>query len=389
MNVSIRPDVAAPERFATTVERFGAPLRSAPKVVVAVPVKDEEERIVQCLGALAGQVGVDLGEVCVVLLLNNCRDGTLERVREISAQLPFAVETHSVELPKGFANAGWARKLGMDAAADLADPSGVILTTDADTLVDEDWIEQNLREIASGLDAVAGFVMADPMELMELPQTILDRGRLEWEYQQYASELQACADPEPHDPWPRHNQNCGASAAITVAVYRAVGGLPPIAVGEDRALFDRVRLMDGKVRHSLDVHVVTSARTDGRATGGLSDQIRLRGEPDHPCDDALEVAMSTLRRALWRCQMRALWHEGRIIEEAPNWAPRLRVPVEKVVAAAQVPHFGLFWSEMEALSPRLATRLVTGAQLKREIRRIRRLVQAARARRNGRRRPAP
>ena len=31
--------------------------------------------------------------------------------------------------------------------------------------------------------------------------------------------------------------------------------------------------------------------TDGRALGGLSDAIRLRGEPDHPCDEMLEVAV--------------------------------------------------------------------------------------------------
>ena len=94
--------------------------------------------------------------------------------------------------------------------------------------------------------------------------------------------------------------------------------------------------------------------------------------------------MSALRRSLWRGQMRTIWQHGKVAETADAWAKRLRIPAEKIIAAAHAPHFGLFWSELETLSPKLETRLVTGAQLKREMRRIRRLVQAARARKAGR-----
>jgi hypothetical protein len=286
---------------------------------------------------------------------------------------------HSVELPEPYANAGWARRLGMEAAAELVAPGGVILTTDADTLVDIDWIEANLRELAAGADAVAGYVMADPMELMELPAAILERGALEWEYQQLAAELVARADPEPHDPWPRHNQNCGASAAITLEAYRKIGGLPPKRVGEDRALFEMIRRVDGKVRHSLHVQVLTSARMDGRACGGLSDAIRLRGDPEHPCDDMLEVAMTTVRRALWRSRLREAWQADRLDDVAVSCARGLRISEREFRRAAARRRFGEIWAELETLSPCLARRLVTGAELKRELRRMRRLVESARA----------
>jgi hypothetical protein len=382
MTLAARPELAEPAAFDIAVEHFGPPLAGSPRVAVAIPVKDEAERIVQCLGALAGQEDFPLAEMVVVLLLNNCRDETLDLVRQVSDQLPMAVQTHSVELGRGYANAGWARKLAMDAAADLVQPvDGVILTTDADTLVNEDWVAQSVRELESGLDAVAGFVMADPMELMELDAGVLDRGRVEWEYQQMAAELQARADPEAHDPWPRHNQNCGASAAIWVGTYRRIGGLPPLPVGEDRALFERVRRIDGRIRHSLDVQVVTSARTDGRAMGGVAEQLRLRGDPDHPCDDALEVAVSTLRRSLWRNQLRRAWEAGTLADQAPVWAARLKLPLDSVRAALQSAHFGEFWAEMERTSRKLEWQLVTGEELKREFRRLRRLVQSAR--RNG------
>jgi hypothetical protein len=378
MNATPRP------KFSFRVERFGfeqlgGEVAQRPLAVVAVPVKNEEERIGRCLESLADQAEVDPSEVLVVLLLNNCDDGTAEHVRALAPSLPYRLELHHVELPDPYANAGWARRLAMEAAADLGTDDGVMLTTDADTLADEDWIAANLREIAAGVDGVAGYVMADPMELMELDGCILERGALEWEYQQLAAELEARMDPEVHDPWPRHNQNCGASAAITAAAYRRIGGLPPKRVGEDRALFEMLRRADLKVRHSLEVQVVTSARTDGRALGGLSDAIRLRGEPDHPCDEALEVAVASLRRSLWRARLRADWKAGRLDQHWEAWAARLGVSPTQFRRAMERPTFGELWAELEARSPRLKRRLVTASMLRREIRRMRRLVEAARA----------
>jgi hypothetical protein len=362
-----------------TIERFGAG-HAAPHTVVAIPVKDEAERLPACLQALATQEGVDLGDVAVLVMLNNCTDGTAQAVRAAAAALPYRLEMHQVELDAAHANAGWARRLAMEAAAKIAAPDGVLLTTDADTLVHCDWIEANLREIETGHDAVAGYVMADPMELMELPPAILERGRLEWEYQQLAAELDARVDCEEHDAWPRHNQNCGASAAVTLRAYRLIGGLPPRPVGEDRALFEMIRRIDGKIRHSLEVQVVTSARTDGRASGGLADEIRLRTDPDHPCDEALEVAIATLRRAQWRTELRQAWEAGRIEVVAEDWSKKLRIDPENFRTAAHRRHFGAFWAELEGLSPKLVRRLVTPAELKREHRRIRRLVDIARNR---------
>jgi hypothetical protein len=373
-------DVGA--QFDIAVERFvPASAKSAPRIVVAIPVNNEVERIPMCLESLMLQIDVDFDEIAVLLLLNNTTDGTGEVVKGFVDQLPFRIELHSVDLPAPYANAGWARRLAMEAAAEIVAPDGLILTTDADTVAHEDWIASNRRVIEQGHDAVAGYVMADPMELMELPPAILERGSLEWEYQQLAAELDARADNEPHDPWPRHNQNCGASAAVTLEAYRAIGGLPPLPVGEDRALFEMLRRIDGKIRHSLEVQVVTSARTDGRASGGLADEIRLRTDPNHPCDDALEVAVSTLRRALWRGRLREAWTAGQLADQAHVWAKRLRVTPEDFRAAtSRYIHFGAAWAELEAISPKLERHLVKVVELKRELRRIRRLVDAARTR---------
>ncbi len=366
--------------FTIRAETLGPRSSATPSAVVAVPVKDEEARIKACLCALAGQLDVDFSDLAVVLLLNNCRDGTLDQVRSLADQLPFRLEVREVDLPAAYANAGWARRLAMEAAADLVSPDGLILTTDADTLVETDWVAANRREIAGGADAVAGYVMADPTELIELPPEILERGSLEWEFQQLGAEMVARVDPDPHDPWPCHNQNCGASAAITVAAYRRIGGLPPRPVGEDRALFEMVRRVDGRIRHSLDVQVVTSARTDGRALGGLSDAIRLRGEPDHACDEMLELTIVTFRRALWRRRLRTLWTAGGAQAVCDSdWAERLRISPRDLRRATDHRCFGEMWAEVQTLSPRLQRQLVTGRGLRRELRRMRRMVEAVRS----------
>ncbi len=366
--------------FAIRAESLGPCSKATPSAVVAVPVKDEEARIDSCLRALAGQTEVEFDDLAVVLLLNNTCDSTLERVRALAGELPFRIEVREVDLPPAYANAGWARRLAMEAAADLVQPEGLILTTDADTLVETDWVAANRREIAAGADAVAGYVMADPTELIELPPEILERGSLEWEFQQLGAEMVARVDPDPHDPWPCHNQNCGASAAITAATYRRIGGLPPRPVGEDRALFEMVRRVDGRIRHSLDVQVVTSARTDGRALGGLSDAIRLRGEPDHACDEMLELTIVTFRRALWRRRLRALWTAGgaQAICDS-DWTERLRVSPRDLRRACDHRCFGEMWAEVQTLSPRLKRQLVTGRGLRRELRRMRRMVEAVRS----------
>jgi hypothetical protein len=373
MSVVADPEITIP------TERFGVE-GPAPHTVIAIPVKDEAERLPACLRSLATQEAVDLSDVAVLLLLNNCTDDTADVVRKLAPSFPYRLEMYQVVFDAVHANAGWARRLAMEAAAKLVADDGVLLTTDADTVVHCDWIEANLREIEAGHDAVAGYVMAEPNELMELPPAILERGRLEWEYQQLAAELDARVDFEAHDPWPRHNQNCGASAAVTLRAYRLIGGLPPKPVGEDRALFEMIRRIDGKIRHSLEVQVETSARTDGRASGGLADEIRLRTDPDHPCDEALEVAVATLRRAQWRFELRQLWDAGRIDAVADAWAGKLKVDAESFRTAAHRRHFGAFWAELEALSPKLVRRLVTPAELPREHRRIRRLVNVARNR---------
>lgn len=97
------------------------------QIVVAIPVRNEAERIGKCLMALARQT---IFADHLVLLLNNCTD-TTEVV--VKASPPAAHSLHVIEcrLKRVLASAGVARALAMDHAASLIN-DGVLLTTDAD-----------------------------------------------------------------------------------------------------------------------------------------------------------------------------------------------------------------------------------------------------------------
>ena len=369
--------VSAYPNFETHVDIFGPDVGGTPEIVVAIPARNEEQRIGPCLDSLIGQIGIDQRKAAVVVMLNNCTDGTLDAIAAMTARLPFPVVAASTHLPVGFANAGWARRLAMQHAASMMGDNGLLLTTDADCTAYPDWMVQNQRESSGDIDAVAGYVTADWSELSRFPEAVLAQGALEWEYQGLATELEAKADPQIHDPWPRHNQNCGASLAIKAGTYRAIGGIPPIAVGEDRALCDAVRAIDGKIRHSLAAHVTASARTDGRASGGMADALKARGTDAYFCDEILEPAIDTLRRNRWRARARAAWHSGRL--EA--WLTTNRIAMPRAIA--DLPTFGLVWAMLENGEPRLARKRLRSNDLPLEICRIQRML--GHASRSGRR----
>jgi glycosyltransferase involved in cell wall biosynthesis len=355
--------------FALTAETHNLAPDGRKRWVVAIPAKNEEERIGLLLSSLGAQTDIDFGKLAVVILLNNCTDKSSERIRSVSAELPFRVDAVSVTLPVGYANAGWARRLAMGYAADLLNGDGYLLTTDADCVADADWISQIDRAFAAGIDAVAGHVTADWDELCQLPADVLEKGALEWDYQNLAAELEAKADREAHDPWPRHNQNCGANAAITLDRYREIGGIPPLPVGEDRAMFDAIRTADGKIRHSLKAHVTASARTVGRAQGGMADALNTRGSAAYECDEILEPAAALFRRSLWRNSARRAWVNGTFAA----WADRCGVSATGATAGAENT-FGAAWAKLEQAEYRLARRRMKSDELPREIRRIKRLL---------------
>jgi Glycosyl transferase family 2 len=340
------------------------------RCVVAVPVRNEAERIGACLEALAAQQGIGASALGVVLFLNNCTDGTAQVVAALRPSLRVPIRMIEREFPG--ANAGWARREAMEAAADWLDEGepfdGLILTTDADSRVPPDWVARNLAAAADGVDAVAGRIALDEADAARLPAALHARGRLEGGYETRLIEIEALIDPVPHDPWPRHWTTSGATLAVRLASYRRVGGMPPLAVGEDKAFVSSLLSSDARVRHDPDILVVTSGRLDGRAPGGAADTMKLRCDvPESPCDPRLEPLPRALFRYAWRRQLRRLHASGRLAR-IQSWAPWLGIRADDARAIARLPALGAVLAAVEAASPCLTYRPLRPRELARHTR---------------------
>jgi GT2 family glycosyltransferase len=259
----------------------------------------------------------------------------------------------------------------MKHAASLVDPSrseeAVILTTDADAEVPENWIEANLRAIEQGADAVCGMAVIDPVEALLIPRHLHEDDAREVAYGRLLDEIASVIVPDPGDPWPRHSEDSGASIAIRASMLRRVGGMPCLRLGEDRALIGRLRLMDARVRHDPEISVVVSGRIHGRASGGMADTIRRRiVRQDEFVDDRIEPAWLAFQRISMKQRFGLLWRQT-TEERLHQLAGLLAIASDVVREAVGAPHFGLAWSRIEQASSLLSQRRVRFVELPREM----------------------
>ena len=342
-----------------------------PAFVVAIPVRDEEERLPACLRALARQRD-RLGQaipptlVRVVVFANNCADRSASLARKLGAGLSLDIRVVEARLPPATAHAGNARRAVMDLAeawlVEAGESDGVILATDADSQVAPNWIAENLAAFAAGAEAVLGRIDLDE-EGARLPEALHRRGELEDTYERLLTELSWLLDPLGHDPWPHHATISGASLGVTRTAYCRVGRLPRVPVGEDKALIALLSRHDARIRHCPTAHVITSGRTHGRAPGGVADALAIRSrEPDAFCDEALEPFRVAFARAAWRGRLRRRHRAGRLALDQ-DWAAKLGISPREVNDIIQETAFGAAWGAIEDRSPLFARRLLRPTEL--------------------------
>jgi hypothetical protein len=256
----------------------------------------------------------------------------------------------------------------MQAAEDFVAPQGVLLTTDADACVYPNWIATNLFALREGADAVAGCIEINPAEAALIPPKLHQDDARECAYAALLDEIDARLDWDPADPWPRHSEQSGASIAVTVDAYRRAGGIPWVALGEDRAFFEALRRIDARIRHTAEVRVVVSGRILGRAAGGMADTIRRRiVKPDDMLDDRLEPALNAAWRAHLRRFVRKAWStRDAFAPLMPILSQALLMPSIEIWKLLSLPHFGAAWSEIETRSATLVKRRVPVVDLEHE-----------------------
>lgn len=237
---------------------------------VVIPARNEADRVDGCLAAVSAAVarlrrrpaGAQVS-VCTVVVLDDCQDGTAERVARWPAVSPVVSSAGRV----GAARAAGVEHVLARFARDGVPETGIwIANTDADSRVPVGWLGLQAAAARRGAAMLLGTVRPDPAELdREIRQRWYRGHRL--------------GDGHPHV----HGANLGVRADW----YRRVGGFAPVARQEDVALVAAVAAAGGRIVRTGAGPVQTSARLSGRAPGGMADYLRRLGaDLDGPMDAA-------------------------------------------------------------------------------------------------------
>jgi hypothetical protein len=253
-------------------------IRFSDRPVVAVPAKNEAERLPTLLRMLARQTWLSSAyrPLDVIIVLNNCTDHSAEIIRT-AATIHSSLLLNVIEVDfRGWrAHVGSARRLAMQRAQAIGGPSAVLFSTDADATPAPDWIEANLRAIDAGADLVGGHIVGDKNEEELLGPGFNKRAASHLQYVKLVDRLKSLITPIEHDPWPRHCDHTGASIAVRSGVYHALGGMPALPFREDVAFVASAVASGYRLRHAPDVRVGVSARLDGRARRGMADCLKV------------------------------------------------------------------------------------------------------------------
>lgn len=302
--------------FAGSIEAqaFGA-VPEAPDVLIAVPARNEAHGAGALLADLRQALAVFPNRAAIILFANNCDDGTAAAVTDLAPSLGVPLLLVEGRLRRPHAHIGVARRIAMDIALALGTPDCAILTTDADTRVGDGWVREHAALLAGGFDLVCGdFELEDPGPAVRGLQRH-PLWRMEARYAALQNRLQHACDQvigrQPVGGVCPHYVEAGANLGITARLYRRLGGLPPVASSEDRALVRAAELVGARICYTDRAPVRTSGRLDGRAAGGLAATLSRRLVDAAPTlDQRLRPAIGLRRR--WTNALRAVADQAEV-----------------------------------------------------------------------------
>lgn len=330
------------------------PELAACRAIVAIPARDEARRMKRCLDSVIKAIGMGRVACGIVVLANNSSDGTAPLAAGCLAMSDVPHRILDVRFPAAIADAGHARGLALDFAADCP-RAEVLLSTDADSSVGADWLDRALRQVPGRADLLCGALDVDRSLIDAMPPLVRACGEAEAALMERLEAIWTAYLPPRAGPF--HHPCSGANFAIARDVYEALGGLDRRASGEDRRLAEMVARAGFRIAQDPRMRVRTSCRTTGRASGGMAEALRDRMTSSDPfCDEAL-VPLS----ALWR---RMRWWRTLAMRHPPRSGPAQTAPGRALAEA---------WSNVLALEPELASPRMRLSDVYREIALIDRL----------------
>lgn len=346
-------------------EVTGYGLRNGWDIGIVVPVRDEARRLEACLSAL--DTAIDGRNVGLVIVINNSTDPSAAIARSWFRETRRSGVLVNCTIPLAWSNVGRVRDIGLSIALRRIQSGGVLMMTDADCRVHDDWITANMEELRRA-DVVCGHIDGDAEEGLQLPDAVHDHFRWETSYLRSALNAVSRLDPLVHDPRPVHRSTPGASLAFRHEVYRTIG-MHPLPVDEDRTFVAHAERADYRIRYSETARVIASCRTTGRTPGGMAGTLRSRtAESDPLCDPWLEPAATLVLRHRFRGLMRRAFPDRHAMLEVL----RQVLDMSDMIAASN--RLGAILSGIENRAPALARHRVRQSEIPRELDRLERLM---------------
>lgn len=166
---------------------------------------------------------------------------------------------------------GWARKTLMDAIAEQAAESDLIISLDADTEVEPDYLTNVANVFQSGDKTIA---LSVPYFHRLTGDESKDRAILRYEIYLRTYQLNLWRIGSPYS-----FTALGSAMAFPVKTYRTVGGIAPKVSGEDFYFLQKL-IKFGPVSHWLENKVYPSARLSDRVVFGTGAAMTLGIEGD-------------------------------------------------------------------------------------------------------------
>lgn len=250
--------------------------RRPTQVIVALPAKNEEQRILGALEAINEAAGLASTPVRVLVFLNNTEDATAAIVGEASPRLRnCAFRAQLAVLPSHAANAGTARREAVNRAFALfgAFDKDILLTTDADARLRPDCFSRMLGAFGAGADLVLAKLHCVPDAFEPAPPGAVDLALRKAEWRHRVRELiEAVRSGHRHSP-PAHDDYGGAGIAARVSAYRRLGGFPAVEFNEDLAFVRSADQAGMNVSRRSGATIDVLTRRAGRAAGGMAQDL--------------------------------------------------------------------------------------------------------------------
>jgi glycosyltransferase involved in cell wall biosynthesis len=227
-------------------------------VCVLVPARNEEELLSRCLTSILAacrRLPISI-TYDIVIAVDASTDRTVSVAEEMLRGLGTVIETD-------FGMVGSARAAAATTALEryCGVPSRCWLAhTDADCIVPEDWILQQLAFADRGVEAIAGVVSVDSFQSHQpgVEARFLRSYRI--------------------DSNGQHPHVHGANMGVRADLYGRVGGWSELATAEDHDLWNRIRAVSRYRISTSRLTVITSGRRSGRAPRGFADALAAHNE---------------------------------------------------------------------------------------------------------------